>query len=67
MGYLSLAEVRRRLGLDIESAAALLASLTPQQRNAICELRTRARMEPKFSAFPLLRACDVERWAAERW
>lgn len=63
MGYLTLAEIRRRLGLDIESTAALLVSLTPQQRNALCELRTRARMEPKFSAFPLLRVQDVEAWA----
>lgn len=65
--YLSLAEVRRRLGLDIESTAALLAELTPQQRNALCELRSRARLEAKFSAWPLLRACDVEAWVAERF
>ena len=65
--YLSLAAMRRRLGLDIESTAELLASLTPQQRDALCELRSRARTEQKCGAIPLLRVCDLEHWVAEQW
>lgn len=60
-------ELRRRLGLDYTSAAELLASLTPQERNRLCELRSRARLERKFSAFPLLRVHDVEEWVRGQW
>lgn len=62
----SLAFLRHRLHID-ETTEDFLFSLTPIQRNALCELRNRARMEPTFSAFPLLRTCDVEAWVGERW
>ena len=60
-----LAEVKRLLGLAW--VEAFLFSLTPAQRDAMCELRNRARMEAKFSGFPLLRACDVPAWVEARW
>lgn len=62
----SLAFLMRRLGLE-PTLEEFLFSLTPRQRDAICELRNRARREAKFSAFPLLRVHDVERWVAARW
>ena len=65
-GHLSLDEIRRRLHLE-STTEAFLMGLTPQQRNALCELRTRARMEHRFSGFPLVRVQDVPAWAADRW